>query len=100
MVKCLKYFVKLDGNRFPIPGTMQGYSPDNLPCGDPCLFELSATQMEPSPTETRCYHPQGLRYFYQVYYKSGKIKPNSLIITESFPKALNSCVWREYIKVC
>ena len=100
MALCLKYFVLLNSNYEPTPSTMQGYPPNNLPCGNTCsLVELRKTPYTTPNGMHQCFFPSGQRYFYLVTRK-GDIVPNSMQARLTFPTDLNSCRWIEYKRYC
>lgn len=98
---CRKFFAKLDANKYPIPGTEMSFFGFNEPCDNICSWtELTPKQMTVPVGVKRCLHPDGIRYFYQVYRKSGQVKPNSLVQGLQFPETTNSCLIREWYRLC
>lgn len=105
MAQCLKYYVKLDANGAPIPGTMQGYNPKvNQPtCANTLGCTLVVLQNTAYTTPVgmqQCQFPGNKRYFYGID-KFGQIVPNSLIETLEYPNTPGRCnYYIEFKKFC
>jgi hypothetical protein len=94
---CLYYFVHLDANENPIPGTMYSKSNNNkIDTGYKCRqARLTGQVMTASEGYVQCIGP--LRYWYQLD-QQGNIRPNSMIAVQGVPKgqAGRSCQYVEY----
>ena len=99
---CLQYYVRLDEFGYGIPGTMQGFQPNNPPCGAICDWALlPTTQMTVPDADTQCRQANGLRYFYRFLRTTPiTLQPNSFISAYTFPTTPNDCQWLEWFKIC
>lgn len=98
MAQCLKYWIKLDSNGWPIGSTMQGFNPKvNQPtCAQTlgCQYVVLQNTAYTAPEGfTQCFNPEGIRYFYSIN-KSGQIVPNSFIQTLEYPNTPGTCSFR------
>jgi hypothetical protein len=80
---CIFYFVKLDSELRPIPGTMYSKQNNKIDPGYKCReARLTGLPMETPEGFTQCRN--GLRYWYQLD-SHGAILPNSLIAVKGIP---------------
>lgn len=98
--QCLFYWVNLDQNLVPIPGTMRAknnnqYDAQEGPCNE---ARLTPYQIVAPIGKVQCFPKNGLRYFYQFNNITKQIVPNSLISRKGKPNQM--CVgtntWLEY----
>lgn len=98
---CLNYYVRLSADGFPVVGEMMGFNPKiGAPCDQRCQWALLKTTAYTAPAAMhQCFHPNGLRYFYQLN-RQGNILPNSMIATYDFPNSVGGCSyfieWKKY----
>lgn len=94
---CVYYFVHLDANGNPIPGTMYGKPNNNtIDGGYKCAeARVTGTVMQPGPGQVQCMGP--FRYWYQIN-RQGNILPNSMIAVNGVPggQAGRSCNYIEF----
>jgi hypothetical protein len=93
---CLYYFVHLDADENPIPGTMYGKNNNKIDTGYKCRqARLTGEVMTVPEGSVQCIGP--LRYWYQLD-QQGDIRPNSMIAVQGVPKgqAGRSCQYVEY----
>lgn len=102
--KCLRFFAVKDSTGFPVVGTVQGYNAyEQLPCDNQCdLVELLPGGNPQPAGAARCFHPDGLRFFYQVTKsdKNPQVKSGTLMAAYQFPKSPNNCQWVEFYRWC
>ncbi len=106
MAQCLRYFVKLNSDFAPIPGTQTGFNPRTNPCPTTaqtlgCQYVVLQNTPYTTPAgKQQCQFPDNHRYFYGID-KSGQIVPNSLIETLEYPNTPGRCnYYIEYKKFC
>lgn len=88
---CLFYFIHLDSQGFPIPGTMFSKKTNKLDPGYKCFeARLTSTQSIVPAGQTQCFGPNGLRYYYRVNSRTGQIIPNSFFSQRGKPKSMCS----------
>ena len=92
----LFYFVHLDEDKRPIPGTMFSKRNNKIDQGYECREARLTGQVMTAP-EGYVQCSSGLRYWYQLDSK-GKIKPNSLIAVKGIPTQTGGrpCQFIEY----
>jgi len=95
---CLYYFVHLDANENPIPGTMYSKSNNNkIDTGYKCREGRVTGQVMTAP-EGYVQCMGNFRYWYQINPQTGNILPNSMIAVQGVPggQAGRSCQYIEY----
>jgi len=94
---CMYYFVHLDQDERPIPGTMYGKPNNNkIDQSYKCREgRVTGLVMTPGPGQVQCMSP--FRYWYQLDSR-GNILPNSMIAVNGVPsgQAGRSCNYIEY----
>lgn len=83
-MKCLIYYSVDNGEGFPTPGIMQGYTSEQCHCH---LIKLPSPTDDPvpSPTPERVYSKTGLRYFVRIDCDTNQVMPNSLFASYKHP---------------
>lgn len=92
------YFVHLDSDEFPIPGTMYGKSTNKIDKGYKCReARLTGTVMTAPSGYVQCFPSNGFRYWYQLD-GNANIVPNSLIAVKGIPTSTGGrpCQFIEY----
>lgn len=85
---CLYYFVHLDENGAPIPGTMFSKNNNRIDHGYACREgRLPPYQVQAPAGHVQCYLPNHLHYYYLQDKVTGRVVPNSLWSQETKVKS-------------
>lgn len=85
---CLSYFVHLNANNDPIPGTMFAVGKQHGQAT--CKRKIAPVPATQASNENQCFQSNRLRYFYMVNKQTGQIVPNSMFSRVGKPKSMCS----------